>query len=111
MASVLNEDYSPDETEYIKIYQDLDVHHEVDGWLLVDMEWYPEDGMSCFQYERTIAGVGVELAVKWREQPIHEGHDGWATRNRDVKVLGFTDRDLLRIERGLYNEPVEIDYD
>lgn len=95
-------------SEYLKVYEDLQVINGQDNWELIDMEWYPEDGMSCFQYERTIPGEGVELAIVWRPQPITFRHTGWWERDRNVHVLGFTDRDRSRIERGLYNEPVEI---
>lgn len=101
------------ETDYIRILE-LDgdeVAHGVDGWTLLDMEWYPEDGMSCFQYERTIPGEGVELAITWRPQPVTFKHTSWWERDRTERVLGFTDRDRLRLERGLYNEPVEFDYE
>ncbi len=100
-----------DNVTYIKEYIDYDAHHGVDGWLLVDMEWYPEDGMSCFQYERTIPGVGIELAVKWREQPATFQHEGWWERDRTERILKLTERDWSRYERGLYSEPVEVEYD
>lgn len=92
---------------YLKVYEDLPVTDSVDGWELIDMEWYPEDGMSCFQYERLIPGEGVELAIVWRPQPITFRHVGWWERDRTERVLILTELDWNRIERGLYNEPVE----
>lgn len=86
-----------------------DIKHGVDGWVLVEMEWYPEDGMACFQYERNVPGVGVESTVTWRPQPVTERHEGWSTRNRQEVVLGYTDCDRIRLERGLYNDPVDVE--
>lgn len=92
---------------YLKVYEDLEVVHDVDGWKLVDMEWYPEDGMSCFQYERLITGEGIELAVVWRPQPNTFRHTGWWERDRTVRVFELTNLDRIKIERGLYNDPLE----
>lgn len=94
--------------DYTKVYEDLDVSEGVDGWFLNDMEWYPEDGMSCFQYERTVPGVGVELAIVWRPQPTTFRHTGWWQRDKTIRVLEFTDRDRSRIERGLYRDAVDV---
>lgn len=93
---------------YIRTYSDLDVQHGVDGWVLDDMEWYTEDGMSCFQYER-ITPEGVELAIVWRPQPATFQHEGWWERDRTERIFAFTERDRMRLERGLYNEVVEFD--
>jgi hypothetical protein len=92
---------------YIKVYEDLDVISGTDNWDLIDMEWYPEDGMTCFQYERIIEGEGIELAIVWRPQPITFRHTGWWERDRTERVLELTALDRSRYERGLYNDPVE----
>lgn len=94
--------------DYVRVIENIDVVSGQDGWELIDMEWDPEDGMSCFQYERTVPGEGVELAIVWRPQPVTFVHRGWWERDRTERVLGFTDRDRSRIERGLYNDPVEV---
>jgi hypothetical protein len=93
---------------YTKVYTDLDVTHGVDGWLLDDMTWYQEDGVAVFQYERPIPGVGVELAIVERSQPILETHRGWAKRSRKETVLTLTDKDWLRWERGIDLYPDEV---
>lgn len=98
-----------EEINYVNVYQDVEVFTGVGGWELVDMEWYQEDGMSCFQYERTIPGVGVELAIVWRPQPVTFNHVGWWERDRTERVFNLTERDWSRWERGLYNDPVDVD--
>lgn len=94
-------------SEYIRVFENRDVINGVDGWVLIDMDWDPEDGMSCFQYERAIPGEGVELAIVWRPQPITFTHRGWWQRDRTERVLTLTECDWSRLERGLYHEPVE----
>jgi hypothetical protein len=101
-----------DGIQYVNTYYNLDVSHGVDGWYLDDMEWYPEDGAACFQYERSIPGVGLELAVVWREQPSMFEHQGWKDRNKDVQVLPLTEKDWIRFERGIDLTPEEVvEYD
>lgn len=95
---------------YIRNYTDRDVLDGVDGWELVDMEWSPEDGVSCFQYERTIPGEGIELAVVWRAQPTRFRHEGWWERDRTERVLALTELDYHKLERGLYDEEVSFDW-
>lgn len=96
-------------SDYIRVIEDLEVSHGVDGWTLVEMDWSAYDGMSCFQYERTVVGEGVELAIVWRAQPATFEHNGWWKRDRTERVLELSKRDWSRIERGLYNEPVDMD--
>lgn len=98
-------------SEYVRIYEDFPALHGKHGWELVAMDWDPDTGSSCFQYERHIQGEGTELAIIWRDQPTIEAHQGWSTRNRDEVVLPLTDCDWSRWDRGLYSEPVEIEYD
>lgn len=95
---------------YVKVYQDLETQHDVDGWKLVDMEWYQDDGMSCFQYERKTE-EGLELSIVWRPQPVTFKHTGWWERDRTERVFELTECDKSRLERGLYHEPVEFDYE
>ena len=95
---------------YIKVYEDINVIDGVDGWELVEMDWSPDDGMSCFQYERTISGVGVELAVVWRPQPTTFRHEGWWDRDRTERVMTFTELDWYKYERGRYDEEVDFDW-
>lgn len=95
---------------YIKVYEDVAVTDGADGWELVEMDWSPEDGMSCFQYERTIPGVGVELAIVWRPQPTTFRHTGWWERDRTERVVKFTELDWYKYERGHYDEEVEFDW-
>lgn len=97
---------------YVAVHEDLNVQHGVDNWELDDMTWHPEDGMACFMYERNIPGVGVELAIVWKEQPAHDKHVGWKLRSREEVTLGLTQRDLLRWERGIDLAPdLEVMYD
>ena len=98
-----------DGISYLKVYENLNPTHGVDGWLLDDMTWYPEDGIAVFQYERTIPGVGVELAIVSRPQPTIFRHDGWWARDRAERTLPLTDRDWLRWERGIDLNPEDFD--
>lgn len=94
--------------DYFRVTENLDVINGQDGWELVEMDWDPRDGMSCFQYERTIKDKGVELAIVWRPQPVTFVHRGWWDRDKTERVLEMTDCDWSRYERGLYNDPVEV---
>lgn len=85
------------------------LEHNKDGWQLVEMDWFPEDGMSRFIYERTIPGVGVESSVVWRPQPTAFNHEGWWERDRTERVFELTELDWLKYERGHYDEEVEFD--
>lgn len=76
----------------------------VEGWELEEMDWDPVTGVSVFYYTR-----GEETRTVYRPQPVTFKHEGWWERDRTERVLGFTDRDLSRIERGLYNEPVDME--
>lgn len=100
-----------DGIKYLNVFYDIERQHGVDGWLLDDMTWYPEDGMTCFQYERAIPGVGLELSVVWRPQPTTFKHDGWWERNRQESVLPLTDRDWMRWERGIDLSPEDVGYE
>lgn len=98
-----------DGIDYVNVYYDLEVTHDQDGWQLDDMTWYPEDGMACFQYERAIPGVGLELAVIWRKQPAHTSHEGWQQREKTERVFSLSECDWLRWERGIDLNPVDFD--
>jgi hypothetical protein len=99
-----------DGISYLRIIEDTEVTHGVDGWYLDDMTWYPEDGLAVFQYERTIPGVGLELAIVKRPQPTTFKHPGWWGRNRTQETLKLTEKDWLRWERGIDLNPDE-EYD
>ena len=88
---------------------DKNIQHGVDGWELVEMDWYQDDGMSYFLYERIVPGTGIEIAEVWRPQPTTFRHEGWWERDRTERVYEFTELDRYKYERGHYNE--EVDYD
>jgi hypothetical protein len=99
-----------DGIEYVKIYSELEVEHGVDGWYLDDMEWRG-DGLALFQYERSVPGVGLELAIVTRKQPTLPRHPGWANR-KPPSTVTLTEKDWVRWERGIdLNPPELVDYD
>lgn len=97
-----------DGVEYIKIYEDRDVQHGIDGWQLDDMTWYG-DGVAVFQYERSIPGVGLELAIVLRNQATLPNHAGWTLKSSGV--LSLLEKDWIRWERGIDLNPEELEWD
>lgn len=56
----------------------FDPRHGVDGWVLEDMDWDPDTGISTFEYSNTLRPLCC--AIIHRAQPTYEGHTGWFER-------------------------------
>lgn len=56
------------------------VLHGRNGWVLEDMDWDPDTGVSTFLYSRKQPGSVEEIAEVSRSQPTEERHSGWASR-------------------------------
>lgn len=52
------------------------IYHGSDGWILEDMDWNPETGVSTFTYERMFDGKR-ERFVTDRAQPTNPEHQDW----------------------------------
>lgn len=57
---------------------DLQPRHGADGWVLEDMDWDPETGISRFEYSNTEKRGTVW--VVHRAQPTTPDHVGWIDR-------------------------------
>lgn len=53
-------------------------HHGENGWVLEDMDWDPETGISTFEYRNTQRGTTCVIA---RTQPTCPEHVGWLDRD------------------------------
>lgn len=54
----------------------MEITHGYNGWILEDMDWDPEDGVSRFEYSRIYNGK-KETWVTYRSQPTKPGHQDW----------------------------------
>jgi len=54
-------------------------HHGVDGWVLLDMEWNPDSGVSEYEYAQyDLQGKYLANHKRTERQPYEEKHEGWS---------------------------------